>query len=69
MVDVAVGPDNNIYAMTAQFSSGIVYRINSSNKASKFLAYENGRDPKSIDVDSGGNLWICTTVGIFRAQH
>ena len=69
MVDVAVGPDNNIYAMTAQFTSGIVYRINTSNKASKFLVYENGRDPKSIDVDPAGNLWIGTTVGIFRTQH
>ena len=24
------------------------------------------KNPKSIDVDSNGNVWFCTTVGVFK---
>ncbi|MGA3094150.1 MAG: hypothetical protein ABSD79_02025, partial [Dehalococcoidales bacterium] len=69
MEDITVGPDDDIYVLTAQKSNEVIYRIDQNNKVSKFIAIATGRDPKSIDMDCYGNLWFCTTVGIFRAQH
>jgi streptogramin lyase len=69
MEDITVGPDDDIYVLTAQMSNEVIYRIDQNNKVSKFIAIATGRDPKSIDMDCYGNLWFCTTVGIFRAQH
>ena len=69
MEDITVGPDNDIYVFTLQKNTEIVYRIDQNNKVFKFIVIATGRDPKSIDMDFLGNLWICTTVGIFRAQH
>jgi streptogramin lyase len=66
MVDIAVGTDNAVYVLTCQIGSETIYRIDQSNTVSEFLSIRTGRDPKSIDVDSNGNLWFCTTVGVFR---
>lgn len=72
MVDIAVGPNNDVFVLTCQKNqrfSEVFYRINSENEVTKFLEMGAGRDPKSMDIDPAGNVWFCTTVGIFRVTH
>jgi len=73
MVDVAVGPEDDVFVLTCHrgredFREEI-HRIDQSNTVSKFMVFSAGNDPKSIDVDPAGNLWFCTTVGVFWAVH
>ena len=44
----------------------MIYRISNDTEISMFMEISGGRDPKSIDVDSNGNIWFGTTVGVFR---
>ena len=67
MVDIAIGSDNDIYVLTCQEDSEVIYRLDKNNTLSEFIIIGTGRDPKSIDVDPAGNLWFCTAVGVFRA--
>jgi len=69
MVDIAVGPENDVFVLTIQVGSEVIYRIDQNNTVSEFIVMGTGRDPKSIDVDPAGNVWFCTTVGVFRAAH
>jgi len=66
MVDIAVGPDNDLYVLTIHEGFEGIHRIDQNNTVSKFITFNAGRDPKSIDVDPSGNVWFCTTIGIFR---
>ena len=72
MVDISIGPENEVYVLTCQQNSRlteIIYRISNKNEISEFLEISAGRDPKSLDVDLNGNVWFCTTVGVFCAVH
>ena len=69
MVDIAIGPDNELFVLTVQEDAEIIYRISQDNDVSEFIVMGMGRDPQSIDVDPDGNVWFCTTVGVFRAVH
>lgn len=69
MVDVALGSNNEIYALTSQGSTGdpdIIYRIDQNNNIIQFVVVQAGNDPKSIDTGPNGSLWFTTTQGIFR---
>ena len=66
MVDIAVGPDDDLFVLALQDDSEQIYHIDRNNTVSEFLIISTGRDPKSIDVDPEGNVWFCTTVGVFR---
>lgn len=66
MVDIAVAPNNDIFVLSVQESSEMIYRIDQNNAISVFVDIFIGNDPKSIDVDPHGNLWFSTTTGIFR---
>ena len=72
MVDIAVGPDEDIFVLTVRGSAGEPYvdeihRIDRNRQVSRVVHVCGGRDPESIDVDPSGSIWFATTVGIFRA--
>ena len=71
MVDIAVSPNNKVFVLTNQGEaiggSDSIYRIDENNKAAEVIHVCNGHDPQSIDIDSAGNIWISTTIGIFKA--
>ncbi len=73
MVDIAVSPDNNIFVLTMQGDkpnvggSDSIYKIDTDNRITEAIHICVGRDPESIDVDSEGNIWFGSTLGIFRA--
>lgn len=69
MVDISIGPGGEIFVLTVQEDAEIIYRISQDNNVSEFIVMGTGRDPKSLDVDPVGNIWFCTTVGIFCAVH
>ncbi len=61
--------DNNVYVLICLGTTGdgeAIYRIGNDMQISKIVEIRAGRDPQSIDVDSGGNIWFSTTVGVFR---
>jgi hypothetical protein len=70
LVDIAVDHDNNIFVYVCQEgttgSGEVIYRISNKMEISTLVKIGAGRDPKSIDVDSHGNVWFCTTIGVFR---
>ena len=73
-VDISVDMDNNVFVLICLGKTGdpvswgeAIYRIDNDMEISKIVEIRAGRDPKSIDVDSDGNIWFCTTVGVFRA--
>ncbi|MFC1991089.1 hypothetical protein ACFLU9_02950, partial [Chloroflexota bacterium] len=70
MVDIAISPNNDVFVLTVHIEEGhykeIIFHISNNNEISRFIEISAGRDPKSIDVDSKGNVWFCTTVGVFR---
>ena len=73
LVDISVDMDNNVYVYVCLGKTGdagggeAIYRIDNDMEISKIVKIQGGRDPQSIDVDSDGNIWFCTTVGVFRA--
>jgi hypothetical protein len=70
MVDIAVGPNDDIFVLTMQGETGgpdPIYRIDQGGKASEAVHICAGRDPKGIDVDSAGNIWFGSTLGVFKA--
>jgi streptogramin lyase len=71
LVDIAVSPDNKVFVLTnqgeAMGGSDSIYRIDENNKAAEAIHICNGHDPQSIDIDSAGNIWFSTTIGIFKA--
>jgi streptogramin lyase len=73
MVDISVDMDNNVFVLVLLGEMGdagggeAIYRIDNDMEISKIVKIRGGRDPKSIDVDSDGNIWFSTTVGVFRA--
>jgi len=73
MVDISVDMDNNVYVYVClentedRTGSEAIFRIDNDMEISKIVEIRGGRDPQSIDVDSDGNIWFCTTVGVFRA--
>jgi len=71
MVDIAVSSDNKVFVLTnqgeAMGGSDSIYRIDENNKVAETIYICTGRDPKSIDIDSVGNIWFSTTIGIFKA--
>ena len=74
MVDIAVAPAGDIFVLTVQGNTGgsdVIYRIDkNNNSATKFVDVCGGNDPMSIDVDpTSGDLWICTTQGVFRVSR
>ncbi|MFC1902496.1 hypothetical protein ACFLX4_00290 [Chloroflexota bacterium] len=66
MVDISFGLDNDLFVLALQDDSERIYHIDQNNTVSGLLTINPGRDPKSIDVDPEGNVWFCTTVGVFR---
>lgn len=72
MVDIAVSPNNKVFVLSNQGEaiggSDSIYRIDENNKAVEVIHICNGHDPQSIDIDSAGNVWISTTIGIFKAS-
>ena len=69
MVDICVDMDTNVFILVCLGKTGdgeAIYRISNDMEISKIVEIRAGRDPQSIDVDSDGNLWFCTTVGVFR---
>ena len=73
MFDIAVGPDNEVIVFTCQKENGrfyeMIYRIDNDGNVSRFLEMNAGRDPKGMDMDRNGNVWLCTTVGLFYISH
>ncbi len=75
MVDISVDIDHNVYVLICLGKTedgeviyrDAIYRIDNDMEISKIVEIRGGRDPKSIDVDSDGNIWLPTTVGVFRA--
>ncbi len=73
MVDISVDMDNNVFVLICleqtedRTGSEAISRIDNDMEISKIVEIRGGRDPKSIDVDSDGNIWFSTTVGVFRA--
>ncbi len=75
MVDISVDMDNNVFVLICLQKTGdggpiyreAIYRIDNDMEISKIVEIRAGRDPQSIDVDSDGNIWFSTTVGVFRA--
>jgi len=73
MVDISVDMDTNVYVLVLlenpedRTGSEAIYRIDNDMEISRIVEILGGRDPQSIDVDSDGNIWFCTTVGVFRA--
>jgi len=73
MVDIAVSPDNNIFVLTMRGDkpnvggSDSIYKIDNNNTVTEAVHICPGRDPESIDVDSGGNIWFGSTLGVFKA--
>jgi len=72
MFDIAVGPNNEVLAFTCQKDERFyetIYLIDNDGKVSKFMNMNAGRDPKGMDMDQNGNVWLCTTVGLFYISH
>jgi hypothetical protein len=46
-----------------------VYLIDNDGNISEFLQMRTGRDPKGMDMDINGNVWLGTTVGLFYISH
>ncbi|MBA7561438.1 hypothetical protein ES708_03076 [subsurface metagenome] len=72
MVDIAMDNNNNIFVLVCLGKTGVgeaIYRIGNNMEISKLIEIRGGRDPESIDVDSEGNVWFCTAVGVFRLIH
>lgn len=69
MIDIAVDPQNNMFILSPQENSEVIYRIDQSNTLSRHLVFKSGRDPNALDVDFDGNVWFCTTIGVFRIVH
>jgi len=71
MVDIAVGSDNSIFVLIMQgesnFGSDSIYKIDENNEVTEAVDACLGRDPESIDVDSAGNIWFGSTLGVFKA--
>jgi streptogramin lyase len=68
MVDVTTDHDN-VFVLICEGTTGggeTIYRLRNNGEISKLLGIRAGRDPKSIDVDSKGNVWVSTTVGVFK---
>jgi hypothetical protein len=73
MVDIASGPDSNVFVLTVvhdevHFGWDSVFRIDRDGNVSEVIRVQAGRDPKSMDVDDRGNIWLGTTLGVFRAM-
>ncbi len=72
MVDISVGPKNDIFVLTPRGKTGdpdSIYHIDQNGKVSEAVQICAGRDPKSIDVDPSGNIWFGSTLGVFRAEQ
>lgn len=73
MVDIAVGPDNSVFVLTMQGESNLgsdsIYKIDKDNKVTEVVDACLGHDPESIDVDSAGNIWFGSTLGVFKAEQ
>jgi len=69
MVDVAAGPEGDIFVLSGHEGYDAIHHIDSNNEMSDFLSFDAGRDLKSIDVDPQGNLWFCSTLGVFRVHR
>ena len=70
MVDVAVGPDGDIYVLAVTGSTGdpdSIFRIEPGRSPVEAICVEAGRDPRSIDVGPDGVIWFGTTLGVFCA--
>ncbi len=72
MVDIAAGPDGDVFVLAVvhdpyRFGWDSVFRIGRDGEVSEVIRVQAGRDPRSIDVDEAGNIWIGTTLGVFRA--
>ncbi|MDD5289017.1 MAG: PDZ domain-containing protein, partial [Dehalococcoidales bacterium] len=69
MPDIAVGPKNEVIVFTHQKDVGrfyeTIYLIDNDGNTSRFLEMKAGRDPKGMDMDINGNVWLGTTVGLF----
>ncbi|KPJ57044.1 hypothetical protein AMJ49_02710 [Parcubacteria bacterium DG_74_2] len=72
LVDIAVSPDNKVFVLTNQGhaigGSDPIYQIDENNETREVIHICNGHDPQSIDIDSAGNIWFSTTIGIFKAS-
>jgi len=72
MVDIAVAPTGDIFVLAVTGtvgSSDVIYKLGSNGgNLTPFIDIRAGNDPKSIDIDEHGNLWFCTTTGIFIAE-
>jgi DNA-binding beta-propeller fold protein YncE len=72
MVDIAIGPDNSVFVLNMQgesnFGSDSIYKIDKNNEVTEVVDICLGRDPESIDVDSSGNIWFGSTLGVFQAK-
>ena len=75
MVDIAVGPDNSVFVLSMQGEipnvggSDSIYKIDKNNEVTEVVYIYPGRDPESIDIDSAGNIWFSSTLGIFKAEQ
>jgi hypothetical protein len=73
MPDIAVGPKNEVIVFTHQKDVGrfyeTIYLIDNDGNTSRFLEMKAGRDPKGMDMDINGNVWLGTTVGLFYISH
>jgi len=75
MVDIAVGPDNSVFVLSMQGEipnvggSDSIYKIDKNNEVTEVVYICPGRDPESIDIDSAGNIWFSSTLGIFKAEQ
>ncbi|MDD5038981.1 MAG: hypothetical protein PHN78_06660 [Dehalococcoidales bacterium] len=65
MIDIAGDRNNNVFVLSPQNNSEVIYRIDENNNISKILVFQSGRDPNALDVSPEGNVWFCTTIGVF----
>jgi streptogramin lyase len=66
MIDIAGDHNNNVFVLSPQKNSEVIYRIDENHNVSKILVFQSGRDPNALDVSPEGNVWFCTTIGVFR---
>jgi Tfp pilus assembly protein PilF len=69
MVDIAAGPEGDIFVKSPHEGYDGIHHIDRNNNLSEILLFHPGRDLKSIDVDPKGNVWFCSTLGIFRVSR
>ena len=70
MIDLAAAPNGDLYALVCAAggtgSPDSIFRIDESNLPVEVVRLAPGNDPKSVAVDSQGNLWFTATNGVYR---